>query len=55
MVVALSRFTIANDMAGEVRQAFPHRPHLVDSAPGFLGREPVPGSASVRILDLFAE
>jgi hypothetical protein len=39
MLVALSRFTIANGMADEVRAAFRHRPHLVDSAPGFLGME----------------
>lgn len=34
--VALSRFTIANDMAGAVREAFLNRPHLVDNAPGFV-------------------
>ena len=39
MIVALSRFTIANDMADEVRAAFRHRLHLVDHAPGFLGME----------------
>ena len=39
MIVALSRFTIANDMADEVRAAFRARPHLVDRAPGFLGME----------------
>lgn len=37
--VALSRFTIANDMAAEVREAFRSRPHLVDAAPGFLRME----------------
>jgi heme-degrading monooxygenase HmoA len=37
--VALSRFTVANGMAGEVRQAFRDRPHLVDDAPGFLRME----------------
>jgi heme-degrading monooxygenase HmoA len=39
MIVALSRFTIANDMVEEMRSAFGRRPHLVDSAPGFLGME----------------
>ncbi|MBE0612711.1 MAG: antibiotic biosynthesis monooxygenase [Burkholderiales bacterium] len=39
MFVALSRFTIANDMADQVRAAFRDRPHLVDSAPGFIGME----------------
>lgn len=36
LFVALSRFEIANGMAAEVRQAFVQRPHLVDSAPGFV-------------------
>lgn len=36
MFIALSVFEIANDMAEEVKQAFVKRPHLVDSAPGFL-------------------
>lgn len=39
MFVALSRFTIANGMAAEVRAAFVARPHLVDCAPGFLGMQ----------------
>ena len=39
MFVALSRFTIANGMTEEVRDAFRARPHLVDDAPGFLGME----------------
>ena len=37
--VALSRFTIANEMRGEVRDAFVARPHLVDGAPGFVRME----------------
>ena len=32
MFVALSKFTIRNDMAEAVRQAFSARPHLVDKA-----------------------
>ncbi len=39
MIVALSRFTIANDMSEEVRRAFLQRPHLVDTEQGFLGME----------------
>ncbi len=38
-IIVLSRFTIANEMTDEVRTAFRQRPHLVDSAPGFLGME----------------
>ena len=37
--VALSRFTVANGMASQVRAAFRNRPHRVDSATGFLGME----------------
>jgi heme-degrading monooxygenase HmoA len=36
MFVALSRFTIRNGMAAEVRTAFKARPHLVDETPGFI-------------------
>ena len=39
MIVALSRFTIANGMSDAVRTAFRERPHLVDVAAGFLGME----------------
>lgn len=39
MFVALSRFTVANNLSSEVRDAFLHRPHLVDSAPGFVRME----------------
>ncbi len=34
--VALSRFAIANGMTEAVKDAFMHRPHLVEAAPGFL-------------------
>lgn len=37
--VALSRFTVANDMADDVKEAFRRRPHLVDAAPGFVRME----------------
>jgi heme-degrading monooxygenase HmoA len=39
VVVVISRFTIANDMVAQVREAFQSRPHLVDQAPGFLRME----------------
>jgi heme oxygenase (mycobilin-producing) len=35
MFIALSTFTIANNMAPEVKKAFQERPHLVDNAPGY--------------------
>ena len=37
--VALSQFTVANGMEDEVVQAFKDRPHLVDSAAGFIRME----------------
>jgi heme-degrading monooxygenase HmoA len=37
--VALSRFTVANGMAGQVKDALAARPHLVDAANGFLGMD----------------
>lgn len=36
MFIALSTFTIANDMAPAVKQAFINRPGLVEGAPGFI-------------------
>jgi len=36
MFVALSKFVLANAMSSEVAAAFRRRPHLVDSAPGFV-------------------
>ena len=39
MFVALSRFSIANDKADELRSGFIQRPHLVDTAQGFLGMD----------------
>jgi heme-degrading monooxygenase HmoA len=35
-VGVLSRFVVVNDMAADVKQAFLLRPHLVDTAPGFM-------------------
>ena len=37
--VSLSRFVIANDKTAEVKEAFRHRPHLVDGQPGFVSME----------------
>jgi heme-degrading monooxygenase HmoA len=53
MLMALSRFTIANGMAEEVRAAFRQRPHIVDRAPGFLGMEvmsPVGDAAEIWLV-----
>jgi heme-degrading monooxygenase HmoA len=36
MFTALSKFTVANDMAEQVRAAFVNRPHMVEGAPGFV-------------------
>ena len=36
MFVALRKVTVANGMTPQVKEAFANRPHLVDSAPGFL-------------------
>lgn len=39
MILAVSRFRVVNDLANAVREAFFHRPHLVDDVRGFLGME----------------
>lgn len=39
MFIALSQFTVANEMTEQVRDAFARRPHLVEEAPGFLRLE----------------
>ena len=39
MFIALSQFTVANDMAAEVKNAFVGRPHLVEEAAGFIRLE----------------
>ena len=36
MFMAMSRFVIANGLEEDVRQAFAHRPHLVEEVPGFV-------------------
>lgn len=37
--IALSKFTVANEMVPQIKEAFVERPHLVDDAPGFLRME----------------
>jgi heme-degrading monooxygenase HmoA len=37
--VAISKFVIANDKTAGVKEAFRHRPHLVDDQPGFVRME----------------
>ena len=39
MFLAISRFSVANQMDDEVRQAFLHRPHKVDQTSGFIRME----------------
>lgn len=58
MFVALSRFTIANNMADEVRTAFRNRPHLVDGATGFVGMEvmsPLGNPAEIWLLTRWSD
>ena len=39
MFLSISRFAVANEFDEAVRTAFLDRPHLVDSAPGFIRME----------------
>lgn len=39
MISVLSRFVVANDVTDTVKEAFLHRPHLVDQCPGFVRLE----------------
>lgn len=58
MFVALSRFTIRNGMAEQVRQAFVARPHLVDAAPGFIAMEvmsPVENPAEIWLVTRWSD
>ena len=58
MFVALSCFTIRNNMAEEVHQAFVARPHLVDAAPGFLGMQvmsPIESPEEIWLLTRWAD
>ena len=58
MFIALSTFGVANGMAVEVQQAFLHRPHLVDSVPGFVRMEvlcPLDNPAEVWLLTYWSD
>lgn len=39
MILAVSRFKVANGLEGHVARAFVNRPRLVENAEGFLGLE----------------
>ena len=52
MILAISRFRVANKMEAEVRAAFQQRPHLVDVVPGFLGMEVFTGEDSAALFYL---
>jgi heme-degrading monooxygenase HmoA len=51
--VVLSRFTIANGMADQVKDAFINRPHLVDKNPGFLRMQVITPTDDPREIWLF--
>src|SRR5918912_942676 len=51
--IALSRFTVANGMADQVKDAFVNRPHLVDDAPGFIRMEVISPCDDPREIWLF--
>ncbi len=58
MFVALSRFTIRNNMAREVRDAFEARPHMVDAAQGFIGMQvmsPVENEAEIWLVTRWSD
>ena len=48
MILAVSRFRVANGLEAVVREAFIHRPGLVEAAPGFLGLETYTDSADPK-------
>jgi heme-degrading monooxygenase HmoA len=51
--IALSRFTVGNGMADQVKDAFINRPHLVDTARGFLRMQVITPSDDPREIWLF--
>ena len=58
MFVALSKFSVANGMAPEIKEAFLNRPHLVDTAPGFLRMDvisPVDNPDEIWLLTYWAD
>jgi signal transduction histidine kinase/heme-degrading monooxygenase HmoA len=52
MILAVSRFRVANGMEAAVREAFVRRPHMVDGVPGFLGMETFTGREDPTIFYL---
>ena len=55
---AVSKFVIANQMQEEVREAFRHREHLVDEAPGFLRMEvisPLDHPEEIQLLTFWSD
>jgi two-component system, NtrC family, sensor kinase len=52
MIVAISRFRVANELGDAVRQAFLSRPRLVDRVPGFLGMETYTSAADASVFHL---
>ncbi len=52
MIVALSRFRVANGMEGSVADAFLNRPRLVEHAEGFLGLEVFTDSSDASVFYL---
>jgi len=52
MILAISRFRVANGMENAVKEAFFNRPHNVDSAPGYLGMETFTDSTDEAIFYL---
>jgi len=52
MILAVSRFRVANGMEADVARAFRERPHLVDDQPGFLGMEVFTGPKDPAVFHL---
>jgi heme-degrading monooxygenase HmoA len=52
MILAVSRFRVANGMEAVVARAFRERPHLVDDQPGFLGMEVFTGPMDPAVFHL---
>lgn len=52
MIVALSRFKVANGLEGSVASAFINRPRLVEHAEGFIGLEVFNDSSDASIFYL---
>jgi|SRR5579872_4023419 len=52
MILALSRFKVANGLEGSVAHAFLNRPRLVEEAEGFLGLEVFTDRADATIFYL---